>query len=70
MVTILNMLLHVYASFLFLMWKHYIYLSVISFDTLGVSIFYQNFHFRTYPSYWFSLCMAKKSLGTVLTEYS
>jgi NADH:ubiquinone oxidoreductase subunit 3 (subunit A) len=45
MVTILNMLLHVYASFLFLMWKHYIYLSVISFDTLGVSIFYQNFIF-------------------------
>ncbi|EES02019.1 hypothetical protein SORBI_3003G416200 [Sorghum bicolor] len=32
--------------------------------------FYRSFHFCAYPSCWFSLCMAKRSLGMVLTEYS
>nr|WGM63706.1 NADH-plastoquinone oxidoreductase subunit K [Borassodendron machadonis] len=31
---------------------------------------YRSFHFRAYPNCWFSLCMAKRSIGMVLTEYS
>ena len=40
------------------------------FRCIGCIRFYRSFHFRAYPSCWFSLCMAKRSLGMVLTEYS
>nr|YP_009457543.1 NADH-plastoquinone oxidoreductase subunit K [Sinosasa longiligulata]AUL76830.1 NADH-plastoquinone oxidoreductase subunit K [Sinosasa longiligulata] len=40
------------------------------FRRIGCIRFYRSFHFRAYPSCWFSLCMAKRSLGMVLTEYS
>uniref|UniRef100_K4ALY0 Uncharacterized protein n=1 Tax=Setaria italica TaxID=4555 RepID=K4ALY0_SETIT len=30
---------------------------------IGCIHFYRSFHFCAYPSCWFSLCMAKRSLG-------
>ncbi|KAJ4739912.1 hypothetical protein LUZ62_004247 [Rhynchospora pubera] len=31
---------------------------------------YRSFYFRAYPNWWFSLCMAKRSIRMVLTKYS
>lgn len=42
----------------------------MSFDVLGISVFIEAFNFCAYPNCWFSLCMAKRSIGMVLTEYS
>nr|VDD65413.1 unnamed protein product [Brassica oleracea] len=30
---------------------------------------YRSFHFRAYPNSWFSLCMAKRSVGMVLVRF-
>nr|YP_009248780.1 NADH-plastoquinone oxidoreductase subunit K [Chamaerops humilis]AMW66832.1 NADH-plastoquinone oxidoreductase subunit K [Chamaerops humilis]WGM73886.1 NADH-plastoquinone oxidoreductase subunit K [Chamaerops humilis] len=40
------------------------------FRCIGCICIYRSFHFRAYPNCWFSLCMAKRSIGMVLTEYS
>nr|YP_010003829.1 NADH-plastoquinone oxidoreductase subunit K [Calligonum taklimakanense]QKT27800.1 NADH-plastoquinone oxidoreductase subunit K [Calligonum taklimakanense] len=41
------------------------------FRCIGCICFYRSFHFRAYPNCWFSLCMAKRSIGMVLvSEYS
>nr|YP_009142054.1 NdhK [Fagopyrum tataricum]AIX89747.1 NdhK [Fagopyrum tataricum]QOZ40305.1 NdhK [Fagopyrum tataricum] len=40
------------------------------FRCLGCICFYRSFNFRAYPNCWFSLCMAKRSIGMVLvSEY-
>lgn len=38
----------------------------MSFDVLGYIRIYRSFNFRTYLNCWFSLCMAKGSIGMVL----
>nr|WCH58560.1 NADH-plastoquinone oxidoreductase subunit K [Chunia bucklandioides] len=41
------------------------------FRCIGCICIYRSFHFRAYPNCWFSLCMAKGSIGMVLApEYS
>nr|YP_010291718.1 NADH-plastoquinone oxidoreductase subunit K [Rohrbachia minima]YP_010294247.1 NADH-plastoquinone oxidoreductase subunit K [Typha lugdunensis]ULQ67896.1 NADH-plastoquinone oxidoreductase subunit K [Typha lugdunensis]ULQ67982.1 NADH-plastoquinone oxidoreductase subunit K [Rohrbachia minima] len=40
------------------------------FRCIGCICIYRSFNFRAYPNCWFSLCMAKGSIGMVLTEYS
>nr|QOI12908.1 NdhK [Capparis spinosa] len=41
------------------------------FRCIGGISFYRSFNFRAYPNSWFSLCMAKRSIGMVLVpEYS
>nr|YP_007375047.1 NADH-plastoquinone oxidoreductase subunit K [Quercus rubra]AGC31250.1 NADH-plastoquinone oxidoreductase subunit K [Quercus rubra] len=41
------------------------------FRCIGYICIYRSFHFRAYPNCWFSLCMAKRSIGMVLAlEYS
>ncbi|KAI3847245.1 hypothetical protein MKX03_029725 [Papaver bracteatum] len=44
---------------------------VFDFRCIGCIRFYRSFNFRAYPNCWFSLCMAKRSVGMVLApEYS
>nr|UCC34240.1 NADH-plastoquinone oxidoreductase subunit K [Musa yunnanensis] len=40
------------------------------FRCIGCICIYRSFNFCAYPNCWFSLCMAKRSIGMVLTEYS
>nr|YP_010617565.1 NADH dehydrogenase subunit K [Aspidistra cavicola]WAW81907.1 NADH dehydrogenase subunit K [Aspidistra cavicola] len=40
------------------------------FRCIGCIRIYRSFNFRAYPNCWFSLCMAKRSIGMVLAEYS
>nr|YP_010583866.1 NADH-plastoquinone oxidoreductase subunit K [Brocchinia acuminata]UZT28061.1 NADH-plastoquinone oxidoreductase subunit K [Brocchinia acuminata]WQM21316.1 NADH-plastoquinone oxidoreductase subunit K [Brocchinia acuminata]WQM21577.1 NADH-plastoquinone oxidoreductase subunit K [Brocchinia micrantha] len=40
------------------------------FRCIGCIRIYRSFNFRAYPNCGFSLCMAKRSIGMVLTEYS
>nr|UZC36968.1 NADH dehydrogenase subunit K [Pteridophyllum racemosum] len=41
------------------------------FRCIGCIFIYRSFHFRAYPNFWFSLCMAERSIGMVLVpEYS
>ena len=41
------------------------------FRCIGGTRIHRSFHFRAYPNCWFSLCMAKRSIGMVLVpEYS
>uniref|UniRef100_UPI00315CAE10 NADH-plastoquinone oxidoreductase subunit K n=1 Tax=Mitrephora tomentosa TaxID=1489755 RepID=UPI00315CAE10 len=41
------------------------------FRCIGYICIYRSFYFRAYPNCWFSLCMAKRSIGMVLApEYS
>nr|YP_010501857.1 NADH-plastoquinone oxidoreductase subunit K [Costus tonkinensis]UXB60549.1 NADH-plastoquinone oxidoreductase subunit K [Costus tonkinensis]UXC95531.1 NADH-plastoquinone oxidoreductase subunit K [Costus tonkinensis]UXC95614.1 NADH-plastoquinone oxidoreductase subunit K [Costus tonkinensis]UXC95780.1 NADH-plastoquinone oxidoreductase subunit K [Costus tonkinensis] len=40
------------------------------FRCIGCICIYRSFNFRAYPNCWFSLCMAKRSIGMVLIEYS
>nr|YP_010219657.1 NADH-plastoquinone oxidoreductase subunit K [Ensete superbum]UCC34776.1 NADH-plastoquinone oxidoreductase subunit K [Ensete superbum] len=40
------------------------------FRCIGCIRIYRSFNFCAYPNCWFSLCMAKRSIGMVLTEYS
>nr|AEX96840.1 NADH-plastoquinone oxidoreductase subunit K [Amaryllis belladonna] len=40
------------------------------FRCIGCIRIYRSFNFRAYPNCWFSLCMAKRSIGMVLVEYS
>ena len=41
------------------------------FRCIGCIHIYRTFNFRAYPNCWFSLCMAKRSIGMVLApEYS
>ncbi|CAL9085381.1 unnamed protein product [Musa textilis] len=40
------------------------------FRCIGYICIYRSFNFCAYPNCWFSLCMAKRSIGMVLTEYS
>nr|WFF51620.1 NADH-plastoquinone oxidoreductase subunit K [Veronica arvensis] len=41
------------------------------FRCIGCICIYRSSHFRTYLNYWFSLCMAKGSIGVVLAlEYN
>nr|YP_010291912.1 NADH-plastoquinone oxidoreductase subunit K [Xyris capensis]ULQ68509.1 NADH-plastoquinone oxidoreductase subunit K [Xyris capensis] len=37
---------------------------------IGYIRIFRSFNFCAYPNCWFSLCMAKRSIGMVLTEYS
>nr|YP_009248354.1 NADH-plastoquinone oxidoreductase subunit K [Hanguana malayana]AMW66406.1 NADH-plastoquinone oxidoreductase subunit K [Hanguana malayana] len=40
------------------------------FRCIGCICIYRSFNFRAYPNCWFSLCMAKRSIRMVITEYS